>query len=170
MPRGTTARRSPAPTPSKWETARRERWRCSPAGHGCGSWRVSLRAIGDVFEKIARLAIQRPADGFEGAETDRPDLAGLEQRQVGHRNAHPLRQFRQRHFLPGQLDIEIDADAHFVSPALESMNYNKDITINIIFITKKMSTPGAGQPPDWRRELSGGCQGMVSGSGGHTVA
>src|SRR6056297_833969 len=170
MRRARIVRRSRARTPSRLETARPAQWRCSRAGHSCGSSWVSMWTIGDVLEQVARLAVQRPADGFERAETDRLDLAGLEQRQVGHRNAHALRQFRQRHFFPGQLDIEVDADAHFVSPALESMNYNKEITINIIFVTKKMSTPGAGQPPDWRRELSGGCQGMVSGSGGHTVA
>src|SRR3990167_1124025 len=39
--------------------------------------------LGHVFEKLPRLAVEGAADGVERRQPQAPDLAGLEQREIG---------------------------------------------------------------------------------------
>ncbi len=47
--------------------------------------------IRNVIENVTGLAVERRADGVEGAESDALDLTGFQERQVGHGYSDPLR-------------------------------------------------------------------------------
>src|SRR3546814_16764792 len=53
-------------------------------------------AVLAIIEQVARFAIEFAADRFERREADRAGLAGLEDRQVGERDPHPVRQLGKR--------------------------------------------------------------------------
>src|SRR5690349_17219624 len=65
---------------------------------------------GLVGEQVARLAFQFPTDRFEGGEADRLGLAGLEDRQVGEGQSHPLGQFGQGHAARVEQVVKCDHD------------------------------------------------------------
>ena len=64
------------------------------------------------FEDVARLAFERVADEFEGAEADGLCLARLEDRKVGGCDVDSFCQLAQRHLTLGHDYIEIDYDCH----------------------------------------------------------
>ena len=108
-----------------------------------------------MFEQIARLAIQGLADRFKGAEADRLDLAGLEQRQIRHRNANALGQLGQRHLLSGQFHIEVDTNAHLkvvFGTALTGIGNDRNYVNRNYFIVKRQCFPLARIRPvsNWR--------------------
>ena len=47
-----------------------------------------------MFEDVARLAVELPADRFQGGKADRFRLAGLEHGKVGRSDAHRLGELR----------------------------------------------------------------------------
>jgi hypothetical protein len=65
-----------------------------------------------VFEQVSRLATQLPAESLERRKPDRARFVCLQDRQVGDRDADPVRKFRQRHSLFQHDPIEVDVDGH----------------------------------------------------------
>src|SRR3546814_14365241 len=67
-------------------------------------------AVLAIIEQVARFAIEFAADRFERREADRAGLAGLEDRQVGERDPHPVRQPGKRQPAIVQPLVEPDDD------------------------------------------------------------
>jgi hypothetical protein len=62
-------------------------------------------------QQVAGLAVELSADRIEGRETDRPRLAGLEDREVGDGDADAISQLGERHPAVEQDVVEADAIA-----------------------------------------------------------
>src|SRR5699024_3395702 len=69
-----------------------------------------------VFKDVARLTVQGLADGVQRGKAHRARLAGLENGEVGHGDAHLLGKLRQAHFALGEHDVQIDDDSHAAPP------------------------------------------------------
>src|SRR5688500_12613593 len=90
------------------------------AGHSCRYRRVAVVGIrlgvgtagSVVHEQVARLAVERFADGRESREAHRARLPGLENREVGERDPDPLVQFGQRETARVEQIVELDLDWH----------------------------------------------------------
>ena len=67
---------------------------------------VSL-AVRAVLEDVARGTVEGAADSFEGGEADSLGFASLEDREVGHGDAHAFAQFVERHLAAGHHHIKI---------------------------------------------------------------
>lgn len=70
--------------------------------------------IGAVFEDVAGLAVEGPADGFEGGEADGAGLACLENREVGRSDAYSRGQFARGHLAAGEHYVDVDYYCHDV--------------------------------------------------------
>lgn len=70
------------------------------------------RRFGLEFQEIGGLAIQDPADGFEGAEADSFGSAGFEDGKVLRGDIHGGGEVVESPFSPGKHDIEVDDDGH----------------------------------------------------------
>src|SRR3546814_8213762 len=64
-----------------------------------------------ICQHIAGLAFQFAANSLKRREADRPGLAGLEDREVGKREADPFAEVGQRHAARMQEVVEPDHDA-----------------------------------------------------------
>src|SRR5690606_520609 len=68
--------------------------------------------IGTVLQYVSGLTIQHLANSVQRGQADRLGLSVLQDRDVGHRDADPLRELGHAHFSFGQHDIQIDDDRH----------------------------------------------------------
>ena len=64
------------------------------------------------FEQVARLALQRRADGVEGGEADGAGLSCFENRQVGECDSDSLGQLGQRHATLVKDVVQFDNNRH----------------------------------------------------------
>ena len=71
-------------------------------------------------EQIARLALKLAADRIERGKADRLRLAGLQDRQIGERQADPVGQIGQCHAPLVQQLVELDSDGHQTVPSRSS--------------------------------------------------
>ena len=83
---------------------------CAPFARRCRSRAFCLLRLKP--ENVARLARKRDADRIECREADRARLAGLEDREVGQRNADPIREVGQRHPPIVKQVVKLDRDRH----------------------------------------------------------
>lgn len=67
-----------------------------------------------VFEYVGRLAFQRLAQSVEGADAYGLRLAGLEDGQIGCRDAYPLCQLAASHLAAGEHHVYVHDDSHGV--------------------------------------------------------
>lgn len=67
----------------------------------------SVRTVFHILQNIARLAVQRFADGFERAETDGFGFARFEDGEVRERDVDLFGKFVERHFAPGHHHIKV---------------------------------------------------------------
>lgn len=70
---------------------------------------------GGVFEYVSRLALERFAQSVEGADAYGLCLAGLEDGQVGCRDAYPLCQLTASHLAAGEHHVYVHDDSHGLS-------------------------------------------------------
>lgn len=84
---------------------------------------VSSERIGHVFQQVAGLAVQSLADGFKRGETHSLGFAGLEDGEVGRRDADPLGKLTGRHLSAGQHHIDVDNDRHSYASSLISSTF-----------------------------------------------
>lgn len=68
-----------------------------------------------ILQNIPRLTMERLANRIQRGETDRLGLAVFEDRNIGHRDAHLLREFGDTHFSFGQHDVNVDDDSHILT-------------------------------------------------------
>ena len=66
-----------------------------------------LLAVGAVFEDVAWGAVEDAADGVEGREAHGLGLAGFQDREVSHGDAHAFAQFVERHLAAGHHHVKI---------------------------------------------------------------
>lgn len=58
--------------------------------------------VGDVFQNVSRLAVERLANGVEGGESHAAHLPGFDAGEVHVGHPHVLGQFVERHFAIGE--------------------------------------------------------------------
>src|SRR5579862_1642999 len=94
-----------------------------------------------VFDDVSGLAIQRPADRFQGREADAADLAGFQQGEIGFGDADGARQHVGAHAAPGHHHVEGENDRHQMISALScSISRPNSITCAIAnTMTPRMS-------------------------------
>src|SRR6476619_6368967 len=76
--------------------------------------------LGSIFEQVARLAGQHPANRFQRRKADGAGLSGLEDRQIGKRDADAVGKLRQRHSSLVKKLVELDDDRHQTVPSRSS--------------------------------------------------
>ena len=82
----------------------------SQAGH------VFRRPIGPIFQQVAWLAVEMPANGLQRGEANGPRLAGFEDGQILRRDVHAIGQVIQPQLALRQHHIEVD-DYRHVKPS-----------------------------------------------------
>src|SRR5215217_5272456 len=72
----------------------------------------------DPLEQITRLAIEHPAHGLQGAETNSLGATVLEHRHIRRCEPDPLGEFTDAHLVSGQLDVDAHHDGHQITASM----------------------------------------------------
>jgi hypothetical protein len=109
-----------------------------------------LCRLGYVLQDVAGPASQLSADRLKCREPYGPDLSGLEDGEVGHRNAHSLGKFGKRDFLFDHDTVKSYDDRHVFTPTLSALVFLQfhscrmnSATARIMIPVKMVTTPGA---------------------------
>jgi hypothetical protein len=84
-------------------------------GRRCGKQQPALRTlVVSVLQDIARLAVQRLADRFQGRKADGFGLFIFQDGKIRQRDAHLLGELGDAHFSFRQHDVDIDDDLDYL--------------------------------------------------------
>jgi hypothetical protein len=72
----------------------------------------------DPLEQVTGLAVEHPAHGIQGAETNRLGATVLQDRHVRRREPDTLGEFPDAHLAFGQLDVDAHHDGHQITASL----------------------------------------------------
>lgn len=82
----------------------------APRSSACPFSLSSGFLVRPVLQQIAGLTVQSVAELVQRLHPHRLGLAGFQNGEIGHGDAHPLRQLRQTHFPPGQHYVNVEYD------------------------------------------------------------